>query len=55
MTDETILLEQRFLKYGSTQTWVVKGRKMGCAKAIQICQTKFFSFHFSSSQNSVID
>jgi len=38
-----------------TQTWVAKGRKMGHAKVIPICQNELFSFHFSSSFNSVID
>jgi len=39
----------------ATQTWVAKGRKMGRAKVIQLCQNELFYFHFSSSFHSVMD
>jgi len=32
-----------------------EGTKMDRAKVIEICQNELFSFHFSSSFNSVID
>ena len=44
------------ISYGSgSQSMGREGSKMGCAKVIEICQNKLFSFHISSSFNFVID
>jgi len=40
---------------GQDPNMVAKGRRMGCAKVIEICQNKLFSVHFSTSFNSLKD
>jgi len=43
------------VKSAVPKVWVAKGLKMDSATMIQICQNELFSFHFSSSFNSVKD